>query len=752
MNITYRNKVVQNGLKCILVLAFIFLLGNKCFSGDFSIFESIDNEMTSNIMTPQRQVNNVLDLVNSKNQGQITNTVKAEMAFRNFKWAFKAEGISFIKPAVDSNSGALYVPTTDVDISVNVRDLSELDEDAINIGNLQGKLYCLSPNSILNRGRKNWEVDTNGITIFSPEVSGNGDVFVESVDGDIQIDLENLENIDIGQLISKITAINSNGTTLWEEDFENSSFISKPMIAPDNTVITAAITIPNLPKISDNDMNGLDLAGFSAKIFAFDSGNGNIRWTFNPASLDEESHLSLFAPPVVAFNESKIYAVATARNSEEDLQELATGIIESIEQTAIESVLEAILQIVALLSEGEDTDALIDDLENDIASLINDPLKTALNETFGHSELFALDTAGDILWQTSVPGISLFSPLASDSGFVNVCTLKVLVEDVSSSVILDIALSPENLLTIDADVDLLISGEPIAFGLDFSIDASMLGNVSDITELLETEIERPKVSDLINILSRNLITEYFAYNTADGETADGELLWSSIIEGPVITKPSLTADKQQIISTVIDASLDVDSESPGLQSITNHIYSLDANNGEMKWKSDPINGSIIPPILTDNDNCVYYSFIEGEKLDFGQSDVQIGALDSNGLAKWANPFRPDDAIAFAPVITMDALYVPVNKISDIIPTDDDMDSGDRGRLRNLRPDIKSAFININIETGSAIKRVTLNGLISAPSIFDESRNALYSTTFNFNTSVNPISIELFSRVYAIKAR
>ena len=81
----------------------------------------------------------------------------------------------------------------------------------------------------------------------------------------------------------------------------------------------------------------------------------------------------------------------------------------------------------------------------------------------------------------------------------NVCTLKVLVEDVSSSVILDIALSPENLLTIDADVDLLISGEPIAFGLDFSIDASMLGNVSDITELLETEIERPKVSDLINI-------------------------------------------------------------------------------------------------------------------------------------------------------------------------------------------------------------------------------------------------------------
>ena len=47
--------------------------------------------------------------------------------------------------------------------------------------------------------------------------------------------------------------------------------------------------------------------------------------------------------------------------------------------------------------------------------------------------------------------------------------------------------------------------------------------------------------------------------------------------------------------------------------VTNHIYSLDVDNGDMIWKSDPINGSIIPPVLTDNDNCVYYSFIEDEK-------------------------------------------------------------------------------------------------------------------------------------------
>ena len=98
MNITYRNKVVQNGLTCLLVLASIFLLSNKSFSGDFSILKVIDNKITSNVIAPLRQVNNVLDLVNSANQREITNTVKAEMAFRNFKWVFKADGISLIKP------------------------------------------------------------------------------------------------------------------------------------------------------------------------------------------------------------------------------------------------------------------------------------------------------------------------------------------------------------------------------------------------------------------------------------------------------------------------------------------------------------------------------------------------------------------------------------------------------------------------------------------------------------------------------
>ena len=387
----------------------------------------------------------------------------------------------------------------------------------------------MRPNSILNRGRKNWEVETNGITIFQPLVLDNGNVLVESVDGDLKLDLENLEDVNLGNLTTKITAFNNNGNTIWDVDFENSSFISKPMVASNNTVLTTTIMIPDLPEISDINPNELDLSSFSAIITAFDSGNGNVRWTFNPASLDDETNLSLFTPPAVAFNEGKIFSVATSSISEEDLQNLVTEITENIEQTAIESILALILQIVAILSEDGDASALIDQLENDIASLINDPLKTALNEPFGHSELFAIDTNGDIIWQTTIPGISLFSPLASDSGLVNVCALKALVEDVSSSVDLDIELSPQNLLTIDAEIRLLISGQSIDLGFDFSFAASRLGEVNDIAEILdilETDFELPKVSDIINVLTQNLVTEYFAYNTSNGE-----LLWSSIIDG-----------------------------------------------------------------------------------------------------------------------------------------------------------------------------------------------------------------------------
>ncbi len=758
MNITYRNKVVQNGLKCILVFASIFLISNKCFSREFPLATLMENKINSKLVEPFRQVNNVLDLVNSSGyQQQLTNTVNAEMVLlRNFKWIFKANGISLVKPAIDSNSGALYVPTTDVDISIDVRDLAELGEDSINIGNLQGKLYCLRANPVSNRGRKEWEIDTNGITVFPPVVSGNGNVFVESVDGDFKIDLENLDEIDLGILTSRLTAIDNNGNAIWNVDFDNSSFISKPMVAPDDSVITTTVTIPDLPKISDINPNELDLDGFSANISVFDSRNGNIKWTFNPASLESENHLALFTPPTVAFNEGKIFSVASSRLSSEELQKLATEIVEDIEQSAIESVLASILQIVAILSEGGDANALIDDLENDIARLINDPLKTALNKPFGKSELFAIDTDGNILWQAEVPGLSLFSPLASDSGLVNVCTLKVFVEEISSSVDMEVELSPQNLLTIDTDVELLISGEPVVFGLDFSFDASRLGdinNISEILDILETDIERPKVSDLINILSMNLISEYFAYNTSDGE-----LLWSSLIDGPVFTKPVFTDDKQQIINTVNDLSFDEVLDSLELQSVTSHIYSLDANNGDMKWESDPINGTIIPPVLTDKNNCVYYSFIEDEKLDFNQIDfnqsvAQIGAVDSNGLAKWAIPFKPDDLITSVPVIdSSGALYVPVSKVNDLIPSDEGMESGNRVKLRELRPDIKGEIIEIDTAIGTAIKSIALDGFIVAPSIIDESRNALYTSTINFTTSVNPISIELLSCVHATKTR
>ena len=72
-----------------------------------------------------------------------------------------------------------------------------------------------------------------------------------------------------------------------------------------------------------------------------------------------------------------------------------------------------------------------------------------------------------------------------------------------------------------------------------------------------------------------------------------------------------------------------------------------------------------------------------------------------------------------------------------------MESGGRRGIRNLGPDIKSEIIEVDTTNGTVNKSVTLDGFIVAPTVMDKARNALYSSTINISTSVNPISVKTF---------
>ncbi|MGR3219304.1 MAG: outer membrane protein assembly factor BamB family protein [Candidatus Anammoxibacter sp.] len=739
-----KSGVIKNGVILLAVIISLTMLNGKAFSDNKTeahTFTFVTDTIKDTLRKPLERLKNVSDLINLKYRDALNNDVEAQVSRTGFEWIFEAEGISLVKPVVNQEDGTVIVATTDIDFKVRVRNLLRRRKSVLVIGKPESKLIALNPNPKSNKGNKKWTFNIDGIVIAPPVLSGD-DTFVTSIAGSVNLEglddldlegfleglddlegflanLDDLANLDILDIGIKLTAINKNGRKKWKNpvEFDRAIPIGQLVAAP-GLILATTFEIPTFSVKNTNIVDSL-----TGVVSAFDSKTGEENWVFNPAELDSEARLIVINTPTV--DDSTIFINAISAISEKEINDFIEFIrdtILNVQNDIGTTITNSIIQLLDIFQSGGDIQPIVNNITEEVKLIINDTINNITNELPSvSSKLFALDSDGEIMWNSSFAGISVASPVVTDSG-INVNSTDLSLGDISFDVKIDTNVTPEGVLKVDATINLLIAGTTINIGVNITLDTASAAPL----DTLITEFDIPELNEILGTLNI-----FEGVSTTFNKT-DGELIWQTKIGAPILLKP-VTSGGQIIVAT---SSFNSNNESgnTGLTNPTSKIYSINTTNGETNWESDSFEGTIVSLLLGSEDD-VFLSFIN-------KGTLQFQALDSiDGSTKWANPFIPDNFVTSAPVINPNdgMVFLTASKI--------DLDNLGTS-LKDLVPPLTGEIIGLDPSTGTIDKIIEVEGLLLTSPAIDKSRDAIYSVTSYIDIKLLRLKLNLLTNVNA----
>ena len=737
--------MVKKSCTFFIVFISLLILTSKVFSANndnFYPLTIINNKVNDRLNKPFNNIKTVINLIDIKLEDASNNKIDDQQLRGDFEWVFETEGISYLKPVVSAADGTVYVSSINSEISFDLRELLNNGTATGSIGTFESKLFSLKPGIASRRARENWTFDSDGLILFPPVVSDEGNIFIETFNENIDILDRKAEEFN-----AKITSIDGNGNKLWDRNFENSIFLTKPTVESD-LILTTTLNLPDRRDIFDDfDIN---LDNFSGVVSSIDSLNGDILWSFNPADIGTGSQ-QLFIVTSPTISDDQILINTVNITSEDEIKNSIETSIEKIEDETVDSITNSLLGILDVVKDGGDTEPALNEIENELETIIDNTLSDVLNDILNLGKIFALDFDGNVKWESKFSGASLTSPVVDSAGFINVNSANILLEDVSSDVDIKIALSQDDILEADVNLTILISGASINIPIEVKLDVTSSDPLND----LKIDIARFELDDFLDDLEP-------VFNGASTSFArDGNTLWTTIINEPVFVEPVSSADNSKLIVAASNFNLTRKTRGFDLDNPVSMIYFLDKTDGAVVNESDQFKGTVLAPLLLGPDESIFFSFVDFEEInlngvDFEDIIFKIMAINSDGTTKWANPFVPANGVTSTPVINKNngMVFLSTSETSEFNSTTNFLGNslpitGQRERLRNLVPDLKGEVIGLDPSKGTVSKSINVDGFpVSSPAI-DEDRNTIYSITSDFAIGkLSPLTIDLFSLVYA----
>lgn len=754
---------------CVSLLVLSLFFSNVSFSSNennSNPISFVNNKLKEIITAPIKRTQRAIGIARSTAMNAvISNGLVKQQARRDFKWSFPAEGLTFLRPVVGVD-GTVHAVTTDIDIVINVDQLADSPEEAITIGSPNSNIYALKPNAIKSKGKELWKFNTDGIIMLPPVISDDGKVFVETVSADIDLDTQEINSSAINLYAIK------DGVNIWGDkvSFENSLSLASPVVAAD-TVLTTTIKVLDIPDVTDIDnidIENINLESLSGVITAFDASNGNVKWTFNPASIEanvEGLPQILIAPPVVDGN--TVYINTISAISLDGITELITESLTGVQDVVSDILTDTVPALLAALVLGGDTEPILVPVEDQVGDIITDIIGDVTSQLSSLGSLLALNLDdGSTEWSSRFPGISLSSPVITDSGVATVGSVNLNLDDTDAVVDIGVSLTETNLM-LGAKVDITIIGVTFSVSIDVDVNLATLESDPEGSVTITTDIKDPSLDEL----KIDVNGKVAGFDVND----EGNLLWEASVSNPVLLKPAVSNANNKII--VGGTGFEIETSSDGgdgedsnvnisINKITSNISAIDAVSGSLDWESDPFDGIIgVPtydvilgdPILPANDGSVFFSFFDFNAENSGSS-MKVWALDSKGDIKWSSPFIPSGLATSAPVIDTETgeVFLAFSEINIDIPAPGP-DSGEDGGgetpgLKDLKPDLKSLLVSLEPSSGDVAKSVEIEGLALSSPVLDADGGTAYITTFDFEIGKRPVSFDLLSFVHAVKTK
>ncbi len=627
-------------------------------------------------------------------------------AIEDFKWIFEAGGFS-LPPAVNDENGSVYVTATTFDLKPKPDEQIGRGQNRETL-NIKTTLYSMQPDPIKKTGKTNWVFGrVPGVVLFPPAILPDGSIVVEAVD-DINNPSKNIK--------AKLISVSPNGKDKWRKalTFEGETFLSPPVVDENGSILIVTANI--------NDFTNIDLANLNTSVSFVDQTNGSIKWSFNPAVLEDlETFIIASAPVIDPINN---IAVAAAVNiADLSLVEKINLFIEGFEKGAVidEGKNQELLDAIKA---GRDINPIIREIENGI----KEPLNTGIDEFVeglisNLCKTIALDmNNGSVVWQTNLPGYCLISPFINGTGD-------------------NVLISSRINFNVDVDVDV-------------NVDVKIIdpknpgGNLS-----IDFRIVRPAEDDIIvkpsgALTAINILT--------------GEVLWSTDINGAVLTSPVFDVENNRVIAAGTEnIVVNADINQFNMDKALGRLFAIDVNSGNEAWTSEAFPGVIGTPaidsrmrfpLLQGKDGSLFFTLFSFALPVNGSSILtsSINAVNTDGAVKWQSPFATGAALNTAPVISFDdSLFFNVNSgLSQLKMRLFLKENGANSGAQSLF--FKGRLIGLNPETGLINKSVETGGISFSPPALNRERNVLYEVTNDFKIGRKPFSIDLTTFVHALK--
>ncbi|MGR3319135.1 MAG: outer membrane protein assembly factor BamB family protein [Candidatus Anammoxibacter sp.] len=670
-----------NGLAFATLIAISLLISRSAFSetsNSVTPLKYVENRVIEKIQKPLDRINMVVKQIISANRSASSDSPVEIQTVEDLKWVFKADGATIVSPVVGPDDGTIYSLTIDIEMQLSVRN------QELVIGELSSKLYALKPDLdfkfLLNQRLPRWIFrNIKGVAPFSPVILADGSIIVEAIDGDIDIETATLNNIE-----GRLFAIDKDGDNKWSgsgsSSFKDEIFVTPLVITNDDTIITTSVKIV--------DPANIDVEGLSGRITAIDPDAGNVKWSFNPVSNNNEP-LVVIAPPVVDAVRGTIYvaAINLAKIRKLENIELGNFDLEAVKNSGtgfVTLIEEAISKILETIENSGNIGTVTGDIEQEMESFLSE-----FGGILGMTEIFALNqSSGVVEWQTSLPGVALNSVvLATDSVSAGAVNFKTDVE-------------------INVDLNVTFDESNPAETISFTFDVNLVGG------------------DALELTIAGIVSTIGASN--------GDLLWSSSIDDSIFIKPVVSIDNNQIIVGASNPFIKNGLGKIDLNSDTiSKMYAFNMADGSMEWESETFNGIIGFPILQGADGSLFLSLSDTATDSEGNVTLssKLHSVNSDGSTKWSDPFVSDGSFTSSPVIRKenDSIFVG---ITSVVSKFVEIGSGSGGILGTFNIDEK-------------------NGIPLSSLVIDEERDVIYGVTTNVNLRLRTLSLKPSSFVHAI---
>lgn len=703
----------------LLIAASILLGGYKPYvlaNPELAQLDFFYNKLISTVHSPLNMVQKKIDLIDLNYQERLSSNKPAkQQLLEDFRWIFKAEGLTFDSPGVDLVNGTIYVATTDINNELNLQDAREPDSRDGLFNIIHSNLYALEPDLIEKTGKGKWVFrDINGVIAFSPIIAADRTILAESING------INIRNSTFENLQGELYSVDQNGKDKWGKQtvFKGEIFLGPPVVSPEGSIIIATIK-PFDPLNMNNSLEGL-----STTVASIDPADGNIKWSFSPLNLSSDTSLIINAGPVISQTGDLVFINVIRPLSALDIQEEINGFIKGLEDNLLETVDEGKKEdLLEAIEKGEDIEPIIEDIEKEVGLLINDRMDEFLHGLLNSlGKVFALDiNDGSVKWEATFSGFSLSSPIIISSDEIHVGAVNLLAS-----------------VKLEANLNVTVNNpkDPEA-GFDITLN-----------------IIPPAKDDIT-------ITTFGTLNSID--ISSGEILWSTNTDEPILVRPVFDQKSEATLVGATSFTIDTTTDKLNISNLKSKIYAINSVDGSIHWASELFEGIVgIPsidsvfdfPLLPGRDGDVFFTLFDPGKRDDGVFifTPKIQAINPDGTTRWPAPFVPDGLVTSTPIIKGDddTLFLSVSNHQGLFneKTFGIKNSG----TENRRPDFNGQLISLNPDNGAVIKSIEMDGFAYSSPVIDANMESVLVATDGFKINRKPFSFGLETLVHSIRIR